>query len=102
MEKEHVNSILKDFSILFTVSNYFNKIASRMESLEINVCEADLHNIYRSLSKQAQIFKAEKVEQKNKQIYEYSYLKGHLKLLTTMKNWKEYEGVLTDEGLYFF
>lgn len=32
-EKDHVNSILKDFSISFDISNYFNKINTRMENL---------------------------------------------------------------------
>lgn len=43
-----------------------------MTSLEIIICETDLHQIYRSLVKQASGFKADKVEYKNKRIHEYA------------------------------
>lgn len=29
-------------------------------------------------------------------------MKGKLKLLNLMKNWKEYDAILNDDGLYFF
>ena len=100
--KSNKNPILKDFTINFEFSNDLNIIDVEMNKLEVVLCEEDLYKIYRCFKKQANIFKIQKREQKNKMLKENSYIEGNLKLLNIFKTWKEYYAILTATSLYFY